>query len=218
VLQGEENSALRQDRKPCVAGPSGPVPLSQITGPEGPATRTQITPQPRKKGGFMARITLKGSTTTTCGTLPVTGSKAPDFTLTKADLSDVSLRLFAGKKIVLNIFPSIDTSVCAMSVRRFNAEAGKLDTTIVLCISADLPFSATRFCGAEGLRNVVTLSTFRHPEFGDAYGVRIVDGGMAGLMSRAIVVIDEKGSVIYTEQVPEIAQEPDYAAALKAIG
>jgi thioredoxin-dependent peroxiredoxin len=166
----------------------------------------------------MARITLKGNPINTCGTLPVKGSKAPDFTLTKADLSDVSLRSFAGKKIVLNIFPSIDTSVCAMSVRRFNTEAGKLENTVVLCISADLPYAASRFCGAEGLRNVVTLSTFRHPEFGDDYGARIVDGRMAGLMSRAIVIIDEKGSVIYTEQVPEIAQEPDYAAALKAIG
>jgi thioredoxin-dependent peroxiredoxin len=166
----------------------------------------------------MARITLKGKPITTCGTLPVKGSKAPDFTLTKADLSDVSLSSLAGKKIVLNIFPSIDTSVCAMSVRRFNAEAGKLENTLVLCISADLPFATTRFCGTEGLRNVVTLSTFRHPEFGDVYGVRIVDGTMAGLMSRAIVVIDEKGSVVYTEQVPEIAQEPNYAAALKAIG
>ena len=166
----------------------------------------------------MARITLKGNPINTCGTLPLKGSKAPDFTLTKSDLSDASLRSFAGKKIVLNIFPSIDTSVCAMSVRRFNAEAGKLENTVVLCISADLPYAAKRFCGTEGLRNVVTLSTFRHPEFGDSYGVRIVDGGMAGLLSRAIVAIDEKGSVIYTEQVPEIAQEPDYAAALKAIG
>jgi thioredoxin-dependent peroxiredoxin len=166
----------------------------------------------------MARITHKGKPITTCGTLPAIGSKAQDFTLTKSDLSDVPLSSFTGKKIVLNIFPSIDTSVCAMSVRRFNAEAGKLDNTVVLCISADLPYAASRFCGAEGLRNVVTLSTFRHPEFGDDYGVRIVDGNMAGLMSRAIVVIDEKGSVIYTEQVPEIAQEPNYAAALKAIG
>jgi thiol peroxidase len=165
----------------------------------------------------MARINLKGNPINTCGTLPVKGSRAPDFTLTGSDLADVSLKSFAGKKIVLNIFPSIDTSVCAMSVRRFNAEAGKLDTTVVLCISADLPFASTRFCGTEGLKNVLTLSTFRHQEFGDAYGVRIVDGKMAGLMSRAIVAIDEKGSVVYTEQVPEIAQEPDYDAALKAI-
>jgi thiol peroxidase len=166
----------------------------------------------------MARITLKGSPINTCGTLPAKGTKAPDFTLTGSDLAEVSLNSFAGKKIVLNIFPSLDTSVCAAAVRRFNSEAGKLGNTAVLGISADLPYASSRFCSAEGLNNVVTLSTFRHPEFGDAYGVRIVDSKMAGLMSRAIVVIDEKGSVVYTEQVPEIAQEPDYAAALNALG
>jgi thiol peroxidase len=166
----------------------------------------------------MARITLKGSPINTCGTLPAKGTNAPDFTLTGSDLAEVSLNSFAGKKIVLNIFPSLDTSVCAAAVRRFNSEAGKLPNTVVLGISADLPYASLRFCSAEGLNNVVTLSTFRHPEFGDAYGVRIVDSKMAGLMSRAIVVIDEKGSVVYTEQVPEIAQEPDYAAALNALG
>lgn len=166
----------------------------------------------------MARITLKGSPINTYGTLPAKGTRAPDFTLTGSDLAEVSLKLFAGKKVVLNIFPSLDTSVCAASVRRFNTEAGKLANTVVLCISADLPFAFSRFCGAEGLQNVVTLSTFRHPEFGEAYGVRIVDSVMAGLMSRAVVVIDEKGSVIHTEQVLEIAREPDYDAALKAIG
>jgi thioredoxin-dependent peroxiredoxin len=165
----------------------------------------------------MAHITLKGKTISTCGTLPQTGKKAPAFSLTKADLSDTTLEAYSGKRIVLNIFPSIDTSVCAMSVRRFNAEAAKLKDTVVLCVSADLPFAASRFCGAEGLTNVVTLSTFRHHEFGDAYGVRIVDGGMAGLMSRAIVIIDAQGTVFYTEQVPEIGQEPDYSAALKAL-
>jgi thiol peroxidase len=170
------------------------------------------------QGGIMARITLKGNPINTCGTLPHIGSQAPGFTLTKSDLSDSSLKDFTGKKVILNIFPSIDTSVCALSVRRFNVEVGNLKNTVVLCISADLPFAASRFCGAEGIKGVVTLSTFRHPEFGNAYGVRIIDGGMAGLMSRAIVVIDEKGVVVYTEQVPEIAQEPGYAAALKAIG
>jgi thiol peroxidase len=165
----------------------------------------------------MAKITLKGNAINTYGTLPVIGSKAPGFVLTKADLTDISLNDYRNKRIVLNIFPSIDTSVCAASVRRFNAEAGNLHDTIVLCVSADLPFAASRFCGTEGLSNVITLSTFRHPEFGDTYGVRIIDGVMAGLMSRAIVIIDETGNVTYTEQVPEISHEPDYAAALKTI-
>jgi thioredoxin-dependent peroxiredoxin len=165
----------------------------------------------------MARILFKGKKVSTSGDLPRTGSKAPDFVLTNTDLVDVSLRDFAGKRVILNIFPSIDTSVCAMSVRRFNAEASGLQSTVVLCVSADLPFAQKRFCGAEGLNNVVPLSTFRHPEFGDVYGVRMVDGALAGLMSRAIVVIDGKGIVAYTQQVPDIGQEPDYEAALKSI-
>lgn len=165
----------------------------------------------------MAKIALHGNPIDTVGSLPVKGSQAPAFTLTAADMSDKSLRDFLGKRIVLNIFPSIDTPTCAMSVRRFNAEAAKLNNTVVLCISADLPFAQKRFCGAEGLNNVITLSTFRHPEFGDAYGVRITDGGLAGLMSRAIVAIDENSLVTYTQQVPEIGQEPDYPAALKAV-
>jgi len=162
----------------------------------------------------MATITLDGNEIHTVGELPAVGSAAPEFTLTSAELGDSSLADYAGKKIVLNIFPSIDTGVCAESTRRFNAAAGSLDDTVVLCISADLPFALSRFCGAENLKNVITLSTFRSPQFGDDYGVRIIDGALTGLMSRAVVIIDESGTVKYTQQVPEIAQEPDYDAAL----
>ena len=129
-------------------------------------------------------------------------------------MGESSLADYAGKKIVLNIFPSIDTGVCAESTRRFNTAAGSLDDTVVLCISADLPFALSRFCGAENLSNVITLSTFRNPQFGDDYGVRIADSALSGLMSRAVVIIDASGTVTYTEQVPEIVQEPDYDAAL----
>jgi thiol peroxidase len=166
----------------------------------------------------MAQITLKGNPINTVGDLPEVGAQAPDLKLTAGDLSDVTLENYAVKKLVLNIFPSLDTDVCAASVRRFNEEAAGLDNTDVLCISKDLPFAQSRFCGAEGLDNVTTLSCFRYRTFGDNYGVRIVDGPIAGLMARAIVVIDEGGKVIYTEQVPEIAQEPDYASALVAVG
>ncbi len=162
----------------------------------------------------MATITLEGNDIHTVGELPAAGSTAPGFTLTNSELGDSSLADYAGKKIVLNIFPSIDTGVCAESTRRFNTAAGSLDNTVVLCISADLPFALSRFCGAENLNNVVTLSTFRSPQFGDDYGVRIIDGALSGLMSRAVVIIDENGEVKYTEQVPEIVQEPDYDSAL----
>jgi thiol peroxidase len=165
----------------------------------------------------MAQITLKGNPIHTCGTLPAVGTKAPDFVLTRTDLSDVSNKDFAGKKIVLNIFPSIDTPVCAASVRKFNAEADKLANTVVLCVSADLPFAHNRFCAAEGLQRVMPVSELHQRTFGEAYGVRIVDGPLAGVLSRAVVVIDEQGKVIYTEQVPEIAQEPDYQAVLKIL-
>jgi thiol peroxidase len=164
----------------------------------------------------MAQITLKGKPIHTIGTLPAVGSKAPDFKLTKTDLSDVSLKDFAGKRVVLNIFPSIDTGVCATSVRRFNQEAANLPNTVVLGVSRDLPFAHGRFCGAEGIKNVVTTSDLREGSFGKAYGVQIVDGPLAGLLSRSIVVLNEQGVVTYTEQVPEIAQEPDYAKALAA--
>jgi thiol peroxidase len=165
----------------------------------------------------MSQITLKGNPIHTCGTLPAVGSQAADFVLTKTDFADVSLQNFAGKKIVLNIFPSIDTPVCATSVRRFNTEAAKLKNTVVLCVSVDLPFAHNRFCGAEGMQNVIPVSELRKRKFGEDYGVRIIDGPLAGLFSRAVVVIDEKGKVIYTEQVPEIAQEPNYETALKVL-
>lgn len=165
----------------------------------------------------MATIKLEGNAIHTAGELPAVGSDAPAFNLTAGDLSTASLAGYAGKKVILNIFPSIDTGVCAESTRRFNAAASALDNSAVLCVSADLPFALSRFCGAEGLDNVITLSSFRNPEFGDDYGVRISDGPIAGLMSRAVVVIDENGKITYTEQVPEITQEPDYDAALAAI-
>ncbi len=166
----------------------------------------------------MAQITLKGNPANTVGDLPENGSMAPGFLLTSNDLADVSLEDFAGKRLVLNVFPSLDTDVCAASVRKFNEEAGKLTNTEVLCISKDLPFAQKRFCGAEGLDNVITLSCFRYRSFGDNYGVRIADGPLAGLMSRAVIVIGEDGRILYSEQVPEISQEPDYDSALAAIG
>ena len=165
----------------------------------------------------MADITLHDDPIKTIGTLPETSSKAPDFQLTKADLSDASLKDFTGKRLVLNIFPSIDTGVCATAVRRFNAEAEKLKNTAVLCISADLPFAQARFCGAEGLDRVINLSAMRDRKFGEDYGVTIIDGPLAGLFSRAVVILDENGTVLYTEQVPEITQEPNYEAALQVL-
>jgi thiol peroxidase len=165
----------------------------------------------------MAEITLKGNPIHTSGELPGVGSEAPDFNLTKTDLSDVNLDDFSGRRIVLNIFTSLDTDVCAASVRRFNAEASKLENTAVLCISMDLPFAQGRFCGAEGLNDVVTLSDFRSGDFGKTYGVRIIDGPLAGLLARAVVILDADGKVIYKEQVPEIVQEPNYDAALATL-
>lgn len=162
----------------------------------------------------MTDITLAGNTIHTVGELPEIGSTAPPFTLTNKGLGEEQLEDHKGNKVVLNIFPSIDTDVCAMSVRKFNAEASKLAGIRVLCISADLPFALSRFCGAEGLDDVVVLSDFRHKSFGDDYGVRIIDGPLAGLLSRAVVVIDEEGKIVHCEQVPEIGNEPDYAAAL----
>lgn len=162
----------------------------------------------------MSQITFKGSPIETIGELPKVGSKAPKFRLVTKDLTNASLEEYAGKRIVLNIFPSLDTSVCAASVRRFNKEAGELKNSIVLCISADLPFAHKRFCEAEGLNNVITLSTFRDTEFGHDYGVIITSGPLTGLLSRAVVIIDKAGTVVYTEQVPEIAQDPNFEAAL----
>lgn len=161
----------------------------------------------------MATVTFQGTPIQTCGELPNTGSLAPEFSAVKQDLSEASLKDYAGKKLVLNIFPSIDTGVCATSVRQFNEKAGGLENAAVLCVSMDLPFAQARFCGAEGIENVDTASAFRS-SFGEHYGVTLTEGPLAGLFARAIVVIDEAGKVIYTELVPEIAQEPDYAAAL----
>ncbi|MFA7043166.1 MAG: thiol peroxidase [Bacteroidales bacterium] len=158
----------------------------------------------------MAKITFKGIPVNTCGTLPQVGSMAKDFCLTGTDLVDVSLKNFSGKRVVMNIFPSIDTGVCSTSVRRFNAEVEKMKNAVVLCISVDLPFAHSRFCGSEGLNHVVSLSEMRARGFGEDYGVRMLDGPLAGLFSRAVVVLDETGKVIYTEQVPEIGQEPQY--------
>lgn len=169
----------------------------------------------------MAKISLKGNVIETVGSLPEKGSKAPNFVLSRGDLSEASLADYKGKKVVLNIFPSIDTQVCASSVRRFNEEAGKAKNTAVLCISADLPFGLTRFCVAEGLENVETLSAysdpFRDPSFGNDYGVRITTGPLKGLLSRAVIVLDDAGKILYTEQVPEITQEPNYEAALAVL-
>ena len=165
----------------------------------------------------MAQITLKGSPINTAGSLPGVSSVAPEFKVVKTDLALMSLSEFKGKKVILNIFPSIDTSVCAASVRRFNVEATRLANTVVLCISRDLPFAQKRFCAAEGLENVIPGSEFRDSNFSDAYGIRIVDGPLEGLLARAIVVIDEKGRIVYTEQAPEITQEPDYEKALAAL-
>jgi thiol peroxidase len=165
----------------------------------------------------MALVTLKGIPINTNGSLPESGSKAPDFLLIKTDLTPTSLSGFAGSKIVLNIFPSIDTSTCAASVRVFNAKASALVNTKVLCISRDLPFAQKRFCAAEGLENVINLSDFNTGDFGKDYGVEIVEGKFTGLHARAIVVLDENGIVKYSELVTEIADEPNYDLALAAL-
>ncbi|AUG77094.1 2-Cys peroxiredoxin [Kitasatospora sp. MMS16-BH015] len=165
----------------------------------------------------MAQVTLKGNPVQVNGELPVSGSTAPAFTLVGAGLAEKSLADFAGKRKVLNIFPSVDTPTCANSVRKFNAQADALENTVVLCISADLPFAQARFCGAEGLESVHSLSTFRNREFHGAYGVDIADSAMAGLTARAVVVLGENDEVLHTELVGEIADEPNYEAALAAL-
>lgn len=165
----------------------------------------------------MATITLGGNPIHTSGELPTIGSKIADFKLVKTDLSVVSLQDFAGKKLVLNIFPSIDTGTCAASVRKFNESASALENTTVLCISRDLPFAQKRFCGAEGLENVVNLSDFTEGSFGKTNGLEITDGPLVGLHSRVIIVVDENGVITHTEQVAEIADEPNYEAALSVL-
>lgn len=164
----------------------------------------------------MATVTLKGNPIETVGDLPAVGSKAPDFTLVKTDLSEVKLADYAGKKLVLNIFPSVDTGTCAMSVRSFNEKAASLDNTTVLCVSMDLPFAMARFCGAEGIDKVESASAFRS-DFGSTFGLLFKSGPLAGLCSRCVVVIDEEGKVVYTEQVKETADEPNYEAAIAAL-
>ena len=165
----------------------------------------------------MAQVTLRGNPVQVEGELPKTGTQAPDFTLTAGDLSDATLATFAGKRKVLNIFPSVDTPTCATSVRKFNAQVNDLANTVVLCVSADLPFAQARFCGAEGLENVKNLSTFRAHGFHEAYGVDITTGPLAGLTARAVVVLDENDKVLHSELVDEIAKEPDYEAVLAVL-
>ncbi len=165
----------------------------------------------------MSTISLGGNPAHTSGELPTVGADAPQFTLVKGDLSTLSNSDLAGKKVVLNIFPSVDTAVCAASVRKFNVAASDLDNTVVVCVSADLPFAQGRFCGAEGLTNVVTASVFRSPEFGADYGVTLTDTKLQGLLARAVVVLDEAGKVVHTELVAEIATEPNYDAAIAAL-
>ncbi|MBP8066582.1 MAG: thiol peroxidase [Flavobacterium sp.] len=165
----------------------------------------------------MAKIALKGNPVNTVGELPQVGSKAKDFSLVKTDLSTTSLADFAGSKLVLNIFPSIDTSTCATSVRKFNEKASTLPNTKVLCISRDLPFAMNRFCGAEGLDNVINLSDFRDASFGNEYGLTITDGPLQGLHSRAVIVLDENGVIKHTELVADIVDEPNYDNAIAAL-
>jgi thiol peroxidase len=165
----------------------------------------------------MAQTKLGDTIVNTSGNLPSLGGMAPDFTLAANDLTDITLKSFSGKNVVMNIFPSIDTRVCAMSVREFNKRAAEAENTVVLCISKDLPYAFKRFCGAEGIENVVTLSDFRNKGFSKDYGVGMLNGKMEGLHARAIVVVDPNGKVKYTELVPLIGQEPDYDQALKAI-
>ena len=162
-------------------------------------------------------ITLQGNPVEVVGDFPAVGTQAKPFSLVAKDLSDVTLASFAGQRKILNIFPSVDTGVCATSVRKFNAEASALSNTVVLCISADLPFAQARFCGAEGLDKVVTLSTMRGASFLQDYGVAFASGPLVGLTARAVVVLDEQDKVLHSELVPEVAQEPDYAAALAVL-
>lgn len=165
----------------------------------------------------MATITFKGNPIQTSGELPAVGSKAPDFSLVANDLSNKSLADFSGSRVVLNIFPSIDTGICAMSVKAFNEKAAGLDNTKVLCISKDLPFAQKRFCGAEGIENVINLSDYATGAFCNDYGLLMTEGPLHHLASRVVIVLDEQGTVIYSEQVPEIVQEPNYDAAIASL-
>jgi thioredoxin-dependent peroxiredoxin len=165
----------------------------------------------------MAIITFKGTTYHTIGDLPAIESQAPDFTVTKMDLSEIKLRNYFGRKIILNIFPSLDTETCASAMRHFNEIAQAHANVLILCISADLPFAQKRFCSAEHMENVLPVSVFRHPAFGKDYGVLIADGPFTGLLARAVVVINEHGLIIYTQQVKDLSEEPDYPAITDAL-
>ncbi|WP_272960235.1 thiol peroxidase [Barnesiella viscericola] len=165
----------------------------------------------------METTAFKGTPVHTCGHLPHTGSQAPRFTLTRGDLTELRSEELKGRRIVLNIFPSLDTAVCATSVRKFNQLAASLDNTTVVAVSKDLPFAQSRFCTTEGIENLIAASAFRSPEFAREYGIEMVDGPLAGLLARAVVIIDGTGRIIYTELVPEITHEPNYEAALKAL-
>lgn len=166
----------------------------------------------------MAKVTFKDNEINTIGDLPSVGDAAPDFTLTKTDLSDVGIADFTGKRVVLNIFPSVETPVCSASVKRFNSEVEKLDNTEILCISKDLPFAHARFNAEEEIKNVISLCELRNPDFGNNYGVRMTDGPLAGLFARALVVVDENSRVVFTQLVPDISEEPDYQAVVKLLG
>lgn len=166
---------------------------------------------------MMSEITLQGNKIHTEGDLPGKGTNAPDFSLVMTDLSETRLSDYKGRTLILNIFPSLDTSTCASSVRRFNKELNELKNADVLCVSADLPFAHGRFCETEGLVNIKNASVFRNPEFGKDYGVMMTDGPLAGLLSRAVVIIDAEGKILYTEQVQEISEEPDYESALASL-
>lgn len=165
----------------------------------------------------MSKITFKNSPVNTNGELPKVGTVSPEFALVKGDLSEVSLSSLKGKNVILNIFPSLDTSVCAASVRKFNQEASNMSNTVVLAVSADLPFASSRFCTTEGIENVIPASVFRNPEFAEKYGVLMTDGPLKGLLARAVVVINPEGNISYTELVSEITQEPNYKAAISSI-
>lgn len=165
----------------------------------------------------MAETALKGNPVQTAGDLPAVGAAAPSFSLTGNDLAPITSESLAGQRVVLNIFPSVDTPTCATSIRTFNERAGALDNTTVLCVSADLPFAQKRFCGAEGIENVKTASTFKNAEFLSDYGVGMIDGPLASLCARAVVVMDESGNVVHQQLVGEIADEPDYDAAISAL-
>lgn len=165
----------------------------------------------------MAVITLNGSPLHTIGTLPAVGTAAPDFIVTKTDLSDIRLSNYRGKKIILNIFPSMDTPTCATAMHKFNEIASQFNQVLILCVSEDLPFAQQRFCGSQHLQNVQPVSVFRNPEFGQQYGVMIIDGPLTGVLSRAVVVIDEHGKILYTEQVKELSNEPNYSEMINAL-